>query len=77
VLQFHNKSTRWVPKQMVPVLEKRCVGTFQELLWLYRTEGDTLLQAVRAVRKYGWLIRSMAKDIQIPFCILVMYCNRV
>lgn len=67
VLQFHNKSTRWVPKEVVPVLEKRCVGTFQKLLWLYRTEGDALLQGVRAVRKHGRLTRSMMKDFQFSF----------
>jgi hypothetical protein len=39
VLQFHEVFARWVPRQVISKLKKRCMNTHQELLQQYKTEN--------------------------------------
>ena len=43
VLQFHNMSARWVPRQLTAELEERRIDACQELLKRFETEGDGFL----------------------------------
>jgi histone-lysine N-methyltransferase SETMAR len=46
ILQFHEASARWVPRQLTAELKERCVDACQELLKRFEAEGDGFLERI-------------------------------
>jgi hypothetical protein len=69
MLQFHEVFARWVPRQVIPELKKRCMNTCQELLRQYKTDGNGFLKCLMTgdeswIHCYKPKINSTSKELR-------------